>query len=151
MRAAKWGWVPDAFAAIAEDLPSARCGVTVAQQWRQRLAFMRGNVRVLTVTGALTVFALNLMFPYVSLYVLSLGGGPAQIGWANALVPLAGLIALPLGGYLADHGRRVPVLVFTGLYGAVIYLALGRPHGRIPKPAAHIEGPYIPPPPKPFP
>ena len=35
---------------------------------------------VLTVSGGLGMFSRNMVFPYIPLYILSLGGDPAEIG-----------------------------------------------------------------------
>ncbi|MFP3897004.1 MAG: hypothetical protein ACLFV5_09270, partial [Anaerolineales bacterium] len=58
---------------------------------RKTFAFMQGNILVMTVTGAMGMFARSMAFPYASLYILALGGEPAQIGVVNSLRPLAGL------------------------------------------------------------
>ncbi|MBN1402150.1 MAG: MFS transporter, partial [Anaerolineae bacterium] len=89
---------------------------------RHALAFMRGNMLVLTGTGVLGMFARGMVFPYASLYVLALGGQPAQIGWLDSLVPLAGLLVFPIAGYLADHTGRVRLIGLAGLLSASIFL-----------------------------
>ena len=58
---------------------------------RKALGFMRGNILILTLTRVLGQFCRSMVFPYASLYILALGGKPAQIGQINALMPLAGL------------------------------------------------------------
>jgi MFS family permease len=75
---------------------------------------------VLTITRALGMFCRGMVFPYASLYILSLGGAPAQIGWINSLSPLAGLIMFPLGGYLADRAGRVRLIALAGYLSALI-------------------------------
>ncbi|TEU10201.1 hypothetical protein E3J20_04680, partial [Candidatus Bathyarchaeota archaeon] len=55
-------------------------------------SFMRGNILVLTLTQVLGRFFRSMVMPYASLYILALGGEPAQIGLINSLRPLAGLI-----------------------------------------------------------
>ncbi|MFH1567453.1 MAG: hypothetical protein ABIL09_05575, partial [Gemmatimonadota bacterium] len=42
--------------------------------------FVRGNILVLTVSGGLGMFSRSMVFPYVPLFVLSLGGQPAEVG-----------------------------------------------------------------------
>jgi len=86
------------------------------------LRFMRGNILVLSITGALGMFGRSMAFPYASLYILALGGEPAQIGLVNSLSPLAGLIAFPLAGYLADHAGRVKLIGVAGCLSGAIYL-----------------------------
>ena len=82
--------------------------MALAASVREYLGFMRGNIRVLTATRVLGQFARSLAFPYASLYILALGGRPAQIGLVNSLAPLAGLLAFPIAGYLSDHAGPPP-------------------------------------------
>ena len=86
------------------------------------LDVLHGNIRVLTITQALGMFCRSMIFPYASLYVLSLGGAPEQIGLINALSPLAGLIIFPLAGYLTDRAGRVRLIALAGYLSAGIAL-----------------------------
>lgn len=89
----------------------------------QSLTLLRGNILVMTLTGMLGMFGRSMAFPYLSLYILALGGEPSQIGVINTLAPLAGLIMFPLGGYLADRAGRVRLIGIAGLLsGAVLLL-----------------------------
>ena len=95
---------------------------------RGALPFMRGNILVLTVTRVLGMFGRSMAFPYTSLYILALGGQPAQIGLINSLAPLAGLIVFPIAGYIADHAGRVKLIALTGYFsGAVLLLYVFAP------------------------
>ncbi len=67
--------------------------------FRQHFKFMRGNILVLSLTRMLGRFCRGAVFPYASLYILALGGDPTQIGFVNALKPLAGLVMFPIGGF----------------------------------------------------
>lgn len=89
---------------------------------RKNFAFMHDNILIMTVTGAMGTFARSMVFPYASLYILALGGEPAQVGLVNSLRPLAGLIAFPIAGYLADRVSRVKVIGFTGYFSGAILL-----------------------------
>ena len=51
-------------------------------------SFVRGNILVLTISGSLGMFSRNMVFPYVPLYILSLGGSPQEVGIVYALGPL---------------------------------------------------------------
>jgi DHA1 family multidrug resistance protein-like MFS transporter len=84
--------------------------------------FVRGNVLVLTISGSLGMFSRSMVFPYVPLYVLSLGGDPAQIGIVYALGPLGGLLMFPIAGYLADHMNRPKLIAVAGYFSAVMLL-----------------------------
>ena len=92
---------------------------------RRALSLMSGNILVLSITDLLGNFSRRLVFPYVSLYILALGGNAAQIGLVTALAPLAGLIVFPLGGYIADHANRVRLIVLAGVYMSFLVLLRG--------------------------
>ncbi len=89
---------------------------------RDASGFMHGNILVLTVTGALGMFCRSMVFPYASLYVLSLGGEPAQIGFINSLGPLAGLLVFPIAGYLTDVAGRVKLISLAGYLSGLVLL-----------------------------
>jgi MFS family permease len=89
---------------------------------RNRFNFMQGNALVLTITRVMGMFCRGMVFPYASLYILELGGEPAQIGFINSLRPLAGLVAFPIAGYLTDRTGRVRLIALTGFYSGLILL-----------------------------
>ena len=88
----------------------------------ESFGFLRGNVLVLTVSGSLGMFCRAMVFPYVPLYILALGGEPEQIGIVYALGPLGGLIAFPIAGYLADHMNRAWLIAAAGYFSAIAVL-----------------------------
>ena len=92
---------------------------------RRALGLMSGNIMVLSITDVLGNFSRRLVFPYVSLYILALGGNAAQIGYVTALAPLAGLLMFPLGGYIADHASRVKLIVLSNVIMSVLVLMRG--------------------------
>jgi len=93
------------------------------QSLRDGFQFMKGNILVLTITQVLGMFCRSMVFPYASLYILALGGQPAQIGLVNSLRPLAGLIMFPIAGYIADRAGRVKLIALGGyLSGSVLLL-----------------------------
>jgi DHA1 family multidrug resistance protein-like MFS transporter len=86
-------------------------------------SFMRGNVLVLSISGALGMFARSMVFPYTPLYIMSLGGFPAEIGIVYALGPLGGLLVFPVAGYLADHVSRARLIAYSGfMTGGIILI-----------------------------
>ena len=98
------------------------------QFFSKTFGFMRGNVLVLSISGALGMFCRGMAFPYTPLFILSLGGAPAEIGLIYALGPLGGLIIFPIAGYLADHTSRARLIAFTGyLSSAFIMLIVFAP------------------------
>ncbi len=112
-----------------------------AWSFRDTLRSMRGNMLVLTLTGVLGMFGRSMAFPYASLYILALGGEPAQIGLINSLSPLAGLLVFPLAGYLADHAGRVKIIVLAGyLSSATLLLYVFAPSWQLIALAALLQG-----------
>ena len=60
--------------------------------------------------------AYGLTVPTLPLYLKSQGIGPAWVGWVVALMPLAGLLLRPFGGWAADGwSRKKPGLIGLGL------------------------------------
>ncbi len=90
-----------------------------ADTWQAVQRNMHGNVAVFATIFTLGNFGRSMAFPYLSLYILALGGSPEQIGQVNSLAPLLGLVVFPLGGYLADHVGRVKVV------GTMMIIAAG--------------------------
>jgi MFS family permease len=108
---------------------------------RDAFRFMRGNILVLTVTRIMGMFCRGMVFPYASLYILALGGEPAQIGIINSLRPLAGLIAFPIAGYLSDRAGRVKLIALAGYFsGAILLLYVLAPSWQIIALAGLLEG-----------
>jgi MFS transporter, PPP family, 3-phenylpropionic acid transporter len=70
---------------------------------------------------------MGVFFPFASLYLRQrLGFGPAQVGTVLAMVPLAGMLTLPLWGQLADRsGSRRGVLALLAAGAAAGALVLG--------------------------
>jgi len=95
---------------------------TTLRALREAFHFMRGNVLVFAVTDVLGNFCRRMVFPYASLYILALHGDSRQVGLVNALMPLAGLVILPIGGYLADHAGRVRLVVLSNYFQVGVLL-----------------------------
>jgi MFS family permease len=85
-------------------------------------SFMRGNVLVMTVCSALWRVSTDIMWPFLSLYVLALGGDYETIGMVMAVGNLAGMIFYPLGGYLADYQGRIRVMSYMTYIYALTFL-----------------------------
>ncbi len=86
------------------------------------LGLLKGNILVFTLTDLLGNFARMMVFPYSSLYILSLGGSPAKIGIVNFVALSTGLLVLPLAGFITDRADRVHVLVFSGFLTSLFLL-----------------------------
>jgi MFS family permease len=90
--------------------------------WGKRLGVLRGNILVLALTDMLGNFARSMVFPYASLYILALGGDATKIGFVSLLGLLAGVIVLPVAGFIADHSDRIKVLVLSGFLSSFFLL-----------------------------
>ena len=80
-------------------------------------SLLKGNVLILTVSRVLWSASDAIVLPYLSLYILGLGGDKPTIGLVNALGSLAACLLYPIGGYIADKaGRAKFVGVSTFMY-----------------------------------
>ena len=110
-------------------------------QIRENFKFMNGNILVITITRVLGMFCRSMVFPYASLYILALGGEPAQIGFINSLKPLAGLLMFPIAGYLTDRVGRVKLIALGGyLSGLIILLYVIAPSWQMVALAGLLQG-----------
>jgi len=73
---------------------------------------MKGNVLVLTVSRVLWSMSDTIVYPYLSLFILALGGSKNTIGDVYFWGSLAACILYPIGGYIADKAGRAK---FIGL------------------------------------
>lgn len=80
------------------------------------LRFANRNLATMAVSDMLGNLVRTMVFPYVSLYVLALGGQAEQIGLIGLLTQTAGLFLLPLAGRVADRFNRVHIVVMTGYF-----------------------------------
>ena len=89
------------------------------QSLRETLGFMKGNVLVMTLCECVWRSTIDILWPFVPLYVLSLGGEYETIGLIMSLGNVASMILYPLGGYIADYQGRIKLISYmTFLYGA---------------------------------
>lgn len=91
--------------------------VIVEEQGRSLFWFLTGNIRVLVVCRVLWSWSTSIVYPYLSLFILALGGTATEVGLISSLGILAGMFLYPIGGYIADKSGRVKL---TG-YSTVIY------------------------------
>jgi MFS family permease len=73
---------------------------------------MKGNVLVLTVSRVLWSMSDTIVYPYLSLFILFLGGDKNTIGDVYFYGSLAACVLYPIGGYVADKAGRAK---FIGL------------------------------------
>ncbi len=89
------------------------------RELKERFAFMKGNLTILTIRQIVGMFFRRMVLSYASLFVIAVGGGSSQIGIINSLRPLAGLLMFPIAGYLTDRRSRVKIIVIADVLSAV--------------------------------
>jgi len=85
-------------------------------------SFMRGNILIMTVCECLWRVSVDVLFPYLSLYVLSLGGSYETIGQVMAIGNIASMILYPFGGYIADLQGRIKLIGYMTIAYAIAFL-----------------------------
>jgi DHA1 family multidrug resistance protein B-like MFS transporter len=85
-------------------------------------SFMRGNILVMTVCDSLWRISTDIMWPFMSLYVLDLGGRYETIGQVMAIGNIASMILFPLGGYIADYQGRIKIIGYMTFGYAAAFL-----------------------------
>jgi MFS family permease len=111
------------------------------QRLADALRFVQGNNLIFAVTDLLGNFARGMVLPYVSLYILALGGDTTQIGLVNSIGPLAGLIMFPIGGYITDHASRVKLVALGSCFSAaVVVMYILAPSWEVLAVAALLQG-----------
>ena len=59
--------------------------------------------------------------PFFSLFIISLGGEPTDIGYVRTLRTIAALLIFPLAGYITDRQGRVKVIAIAGYLSAITF------------------------------
>jgi MFS family permease len=87
--------------------------------------FLKGNPMVLIVCECVWRSTVDIVIPFVSLYVLELSGNYQTIGFITSIASLASILLYPLGGYIADYQGRIKLIGYmTFMYG-VAFLITG--------------------------
>ncbi len=84
--------------------------------------FMRGNILVMTVCESMWRISTDVVWPFLSLYVLYLGGSYETVGLVMAFGNLASMILYPLGGYIADYQGRIKIIGYMTIGYAASFL-----------------------------
>ena len=92
------------------------------ERLRDSLSFMKGNVLVMTVCECIWRASIDIIWPFLSMYVLSLGGSYETIGLVMAVGSAASLILYPLGGYIADYQGRIKLIGYMTFAYAAAFL-----------------------------
>jgi MFS family permease len=83
---------------------------------------MQGNVLVLTVCSSLWRVSTDIIWPYLSLYVIALGGQYETVGQVMAVGNIASMLLYPLGGYIADYQGRIKIMGYMTYVYALTFL-----------------------------
>ena len=89
---------------------------------REIFSFMKGNVLVMTICECVWRSTIDIIWPFLSLYVLSLGGSYETVGILNSIGTAASLILYPLGGYIADYQGRIKLIAYMTFGYACAFL-----------------------------
>lgn len=87
---------------------------------RESFSFFKGNVRVLVICRALWTLSFQIPAPFLTLYILALGGSPVEVGLINSLGFL-GVALYPIGGTIADRVGRVKLVGYSTYFMALTY------------------------------
>jgi MFS family permease len=68
------------------------------------------------------MFSIRMTMPFFSLFIISLGGEPTDIGYVRTLRTIAALLIFPMAGYITDRQGRVKVIAIAGYLSALTYL-----------------------------
>ena len=87
--------------------------------------FLRGNALIMTVCECVWRSTVDIVVPFVSLYVLELGGSYQTIGYIMSGASLASMLLYPLGGYIADYQGRIKLIGYMTFMYAFAFLVTG--------------------------
>lgn len=87
--------------------------------------FLRGNVLVMTICECIMRSTVDILWPFLSLYVLELGGSYQTIGLIMSGASLGSMILYPLGGYIADYQGRIKLIGYMTFVYALAFLITG--------------------------
>ena len=83
---------------------------------------MKGNVLILTICSTMWRMSVDIVWGYLSLYIIALGGEYETIGQVMAVGNIASMLLYPLGGYLADYQGRIKVMGYMTYVYAFTFL-----------------------------
>ena len=87
--------------------------------------FLKGNALVMIICECVWRSTVDIVVPFVSLYVLELGGNYQTIGYIMSGASLASMLLYPLGGYIADYQGRIKIIGYMTFMYAFAYLVTG--------------------------
>ena len=79
---------------------------------RDIFGFMKGNVLVMTICECVWRSTIDIIWPFLPVYVIHLGGSYETIGIIMSIGTAASLILYPLGGYIADYQGRIKLISY---------------------------------------
>ena len=87
--------------------------------------FLRGNVLVMTVCECIWRSTVDIIWPFLSLYVLELGGSYQTVGVIMSVASFGSMLLYPLGGYIADYQGRIKLIGYMTFFYAFAFLITG--------------------------
>lgn len=92
------------------------------QTIRDIFSFMKGNVLVMTVCECVWRSTVDVLWPFLPLYIKFLGGSNETIGVIMAVGNAASLILYPVGGHIADYQGRIKLIATMTFVYACAFL-----------------------------
>ena len=86
--------------------------MTFGDNLRKIVKILKGNIGVMTLTSGLWNLAGQMVWPFQSLYYLSLGANYFDLGILSANLSFFKILSLMIGGYLTDRFGRKNLVVF---------------------------------------
>ena len=85
-------------------------------------SFLKGNILVMTVCECLFRVSIDVVWPFLSLYVLFLGGSYETVGIVMSVGSIASIVFYPIGGYVADFQGRIKIIGYMTFFMAASFL-----------------------------
>ena len=93
------------------------------QTIKEIFSFMKGNILVMTICECVWRTTVDVIWPFLPVYVIELGGNYETIGIIMAIGNAASLILYPVGGYIADYQGRIKLIsTMTFIYGCAFLI-----------------------------
>ena len=81
---------------------------------------LKGNLGLMTFTSGLWNFAGQMVWPFMSLYYISLGASYFELGLISSLWSISRLFPLIIGGYLTDKFGRRKIVIYLSFILSII-------------------------------
>ncbi len=105
-----------------DNLADGAIPVSLLQTVRDIFSFMKGNVLVMTICECVWRSTVDVIWPFLPLYIKFLGGSNETIGVIMAVGNAASLILYPVGGHIADYQGRIKLIATMTFVYACAFL-----------------------------